>query len=44
MRIQGRLGRKDAVRRTLNLCYTRLAAADAKPSQATLDVAARQLR
>lgn len=44
MRIQGRLGRKDAVRRTLNRCYTHLADIDTKPSETTLKVAARQLR
>lgn len=44
MRIHGRLGRKGAVRRALDRCYQRLAAAGFKPNQATLDLAARQLR
>jgi DNA-binding SARP family transcriptional activator len=45
MRIHGRLGRPDAVRRTLRLLENRLAElAEAEPSEATRRVAARQLR
>lgn len=42
MRIQGRLGRPDAVRRTLQLCEARLADIQAEPSPATRRVAIRQ--
>jgi DNA-binding SARP family transcriptional activator len=45
MRIHGRLGRPDAVRRTLRLLENRLTElAEAEPSEATRRVAARQLR
>jgi DNA-binding SARP family transcriptional activator len=45
MRIHGRLGRPDAVRRTLRLLENRLAElAEAEPSEATRRVAARQLK
>jgi DNA-binding SARP family transcriptional activator len=45
MRIHGRLGRPDAVRRTLRLLENRLAElGEAEPSEATRRVAARQLK
>lgn len=44
MRIHGRLGRKNAVRRALTQCYDCLGSAGLQPSQATIDLAARQLK
>ncbi|GAA0569493.1 hypothetical protein GCM10010172_62330 [Paractinoplanes ferrugineus] len=45
MRIHGRLGRPDAVRRTLHLLENRLAElGESEPSEATCRVAARQLK
>lgn len=44
MRIQGRLGRTDAVRRTLHRCTQALEAIQTEPSEATRRVATRQLR
>ena len=45
MRIHGRLGRLDAVRRTVRLLENRLAElGEAEPSEATRRVAARQLK
>lgn len=44
MRIQGRLGRTDAVRRTLQHCENRLADLDAEPAETTRRLAARQVQ
>lgn len=44
MRIEGRLGRVDAVRRTLQRCTEQLEAIQTEPSNQTRRIAARQLR